>query len=96
MMTPEKQRAAQIKKLTDDSLETALRIFGSIGLGSGILAGLALNLISMQSESPKLSPMGIACIISGAVLFCLCFGIAKILEQNSFIIKERHKDEFSK
>jgi hypothetical protein len=86
----EKQKLAEIKALTDEALPTACRIFGGIIFGVSVLAGIVLNLASLQADS-KLNPMGIGAALSGCVIFVLTFGVARVIEQNSFLIKRLDK-----
>jgi len=100
-MTPEKQRAYELKQLTNDTLLTALKLFGSFFFGAGVLAsvGILMQGLNMADSGTNAGPLFmtfIAVVLFSAVIFCMCFGLAKILEQNSYLIKERHKDEFSK
>lgn len=99
-MTPEKQRAYEIKRLTNDTLQTALKVFGSFFSGAGLLASIVLLMqtVSLAQAGSKATPsflMFLATALFAAVIFCLCFGVAKVLEQNSFIINEKIKGEIS-
>lgn len=81
-----------ISRLTGNELPFVLKFFGGLYFLLSFIGGVVLWANHSDAEDSLLS-IGIIGVITSIIVLLICLGIAKTIEQNSFIIKKLTSEE---